>query len=246
MGESVCNTDCKQIGGRAVRKVYVITYSNANTDLYDREKFSTIVIEGFAAVTQGGLVNQWACCMEQHENGAYHFHMCVLLSKLHWWIKVKKYISDKYGIVLHFSGHGGYHTAYQYVTKEDRGFITSTNHPENIGTPRTTSTTKEKTSQPSKKSKNIKRISNLDVSNMIVKNKHRSRVDLLAFAKSSFSKGDTGLYEFILNRGDKKVNDLLNLVWEMETAKEKQERAQLTRLEMLRGQLNNLCVCNGE
>ena len=50
----------------------------------------------------------------------------------------------------------------------------------------------------------------------------------------------------MLNRGDKKVNDLLHLVWEMETAKEKQERAQLTRLELLREQLHNMCVCSGE
>jgi len=56
-----------------------------------------------------------------------------------------------------------------------------------------------------------------------VKNKLCSRIDLLAFAKSAFEKGDKGLYEFVLNRGDKKVNDFLHLVWEMETAKEKHE-----------------------
>lgn len=49
-----------------------------------------------------------------------------------------------------------------------------------------------------------------------------------------------------MNRGAKKMNDLLHLVWEMETTKEKQERAQLTRLEILREQLTNLCICSGE
>ena len=245
MGESAATSCCEEIGARAVRRVYLITYTNANTELYNREKFCTTVIEAFKAVTRGGSVKQWACCMEQHENGAYHFHMCVLLNNLQCWIKVKKYITERYGIVLNFSGHGGYHTAYRYVTKQDKGFIKSTNHPENIDIPKTTSATKKKTSQLSKKSK-VKRLSNIDVSNIILKNKLRSRVDLLAFAKSTSSKGDKGLYEFVLNRGDKKVNDLLHLVWEMETAKEKQERAQLTRLEILREQLNSLCVCNGE
>ena len=85
----------------------------------------------------------------------------------------------------------------------------------------------------------------MDISNIILlKNTLQSRVDLSAFAKAKSSKGNKGLYKFVLNRGDKKVNDLLHLVWEMETAK--QEQAQLTRLEGLREQLNSLCVCNGE
>ena len=46
-----------------------------------------------------------------------------------------------------------------------------------------------------------------------MKNKLRCRIDLVAFAKSAFDKVDKGLYEFVLNRGDKKVNDLLHLVW---------------------------------
>jgi len=57
----------------------------------------------------------------------------------------------------------------------------------------------------------VKRLSNLDVSNVIVKNKLCSRIDLLAFAKSAFNKGDKGLCEFILNRGDKKVRSRLNV-----------------------------------
>ena len=67
-----------------------------------------------------------------------------------------------------------------------------------------------------------------------------------SICKALVNKGDKGLYEFILNRGDKKVNNLLTLVCEMEVANEKQERAPLIRLALLRGQLYNLCVCNGE
>ena len=90
MGESVATSCCKEIGTRAVRKVYLLTYSNANIELYDREKFCTIVIEAFETVTRGGSVNQWACSMEQHKNGAYHFRMCVLLNKLQTLDQIKK------------------------------------------------------------------------------------------------------------------------------------------------------------
>ena len=89
MGDSVVNICCEEIGARAVRKVYLITYSNANTYLYDREKFPLLSLEQLKIITRGGSVNQWACCMEQHENGAYHFHMCILLNKLQRWIRVK-------------------------------------------------------------------------------------------------------------------------------------------------------------
>ena len=60
---------------------------------------------------------------------------------------------------------------------------------------------------------------------MILKNKLWSKEDLLAFAKSRLSKGDKGLFEFVLKSCDKEVNDFLHHVWEMETAKEKQERS---------------------
>ena len=53
MGDSVCNTNCEEIGARAVRKVYLITYSNANTDLYDGEKFSTIVMRVLQLLPKG-------------------------------------------------------------------------------------------------------------------------------------------------------------------------------------------------
>ena len=244
MGDSFVSSSCEEIGTRAVKKVYLITYSNANTEIYDRDKFSTLVTKVFENVCNHVTVVQLACCKEQHENGAYHFHMCILLSKLQPWLKVKNCIKERHGIVPNFSGHGGYHSAFTYVSKQDKGYITSGNHPKKIDLPKTTNATKKKASHQCKMPK-VKRLCNLDVSNVIVKNKLRSRIDLLAFAKSAFDKGDKGLYAFVLNRGDKKVNDL-HLVWEMETAKKKQERAAQTRLEILREQLTTMCICNGQ
>ena len=64
----------------SVKKVYLIAYSNANTEAFDREKFSSAVVESFQSATTSAVI-QWACCMEQHKNGSYHFHMSVLLER---------------------------------------------------------------------------------------------------------------------------------------------------------------------
>ena len=53
-----------------------------------------------------------------------HFHMCALLSKLQRWSKVKTYLQEHENIVVNFSEHPGYHTAYQYVIKEDSQALT--------------------------------------------------------------------------------------------------------------------------
>ena len=56
-----------------LRKVYLITYSNANIELFDREKFSAIITESFRVAATKVSVIQWACCMDKHDNGPYHF-----------------------------------------------------------------------------------------------------------------------------------------------------------------------------
>ena len=152
-----------------LRKVYLITYSNANIELFDREKFSAIITESFTVAATKFAVIQWACCMEKHKNGAYHFHMCILLDKCQRWLKVKKYIQDHHHIIVDFSGHSGYHTAFNYVAKEDEGFIKSENHPE-VAAPKTAKATKAKSAKKGlKPSKQVKRLCNSDVAKMILK-----------------------------------------------------------------------------
>ena len=50
-----------------LRKVYLITYSNANIELFDREKFSAIITESFTVAATKVAIIQWACCMEKHK-----------------------------------------------------------------------------------------------------------------------------------------------------------------------------------
>ena len=231
-----------------VRKVYLITYSDADINIFDRKVFANAVLESFDAVTTA-KVTQWACCMEQHRAGNKHFHMCVLLDKLQRWLKVKKHLKEHFHIIVNFSGHDGYFTAFNYVIEEDSEFITSENHPDAIARPKTANALKALSSKRrSKKSakKQKKRLNNLDVAELILKQNVKSRTYLLALARAYKVQGETRLYEFVLNRGDKKVNELIQSVWEMESAREMIDRAAKSRLQILRDELLKACICKGE
>ena len=167
-----------------VRKVYLITYSNADTTRFNRCSFANAVILAFRTVTTAVIIN-WACCMEDHADAGVHFHMCVLLDKLQRWYKVKKYLEKHEEIVVNFSGHPGYHTAYQYVIKEDSQVVKSENHPEFLAPPRTLSATRKRSRTAGSKArvKENSRLSNLEVSSMIISNGIDCKLQLLALAK---------------------------------------------------------------
>ena len=96
----------------SVRKVYIITYSNGDTDAFDRHSCAHAIVAAFEENTTSKVL-QWACCMESHKEGGFHFYMCILLHRSQRWLQVKNAIKDTYGIVVHFSGHSGYPTAYE-------------------------------------------------------------------------------------------------------------------------------------
>ena len=122
--------------------MYIITYSNADTDAFDHHSFAHAVVAAFEENTTSKVL-QLAWCMESHKEGGFHFHMCILLHRCQCWLTVKNAIKDTYGIVVHFSGHSGYHTAYEYVTKEDCHCVKSPHHPENVIAPKTLTATKK-------------------------------------------------------------------------------------------------------
>ena len=62
-------------------KVYLITYSQVDTERFHRESFAKAVKTAFEVITTA-IIIQWACCMEHHTDAGVHLHMCVLLSKL--------------------------------------------------------------------------------------------------------------------------------------------------------------------
>ena len=53
-----------------------------------------------------------------------------LKGKKGWWLQVKKYLNDKFGIQVHFSGHHNSYSAYEYVIKEDSEAVHPSGHPD--------------------------------------------------------------------------------------------------------------------
>eukprot|EP00794_Sanderia_malayensis_P021063 gene21063-biopygen14630 len=159
--------------------------------------------------------------MESHQDGGVHFHMCVLLDKIQRWSKVKKHLQETKDIVVHFSGHPGYRTAYEYVTKLDSQVLRSEGHP----------TLKSS------------RLGNLEVSDMIISNGIDSKLHFLALAKKKKTDGDSRLYEFVLKKSEKRISELVQSVWAMETAQQTLERRLMSRIDLLKMAYNDKCVC---
>ena len=97
-------------------------------------------------------------------------------------------------MVVHFSGHAGYYTAYQYVTKEDTEVLRSENHPSSVTAPKTLPAipkcTAKATSRKSDRAAR-KRLTILEVSSIITSNGIDSKLHLLALAKKRKTDGDS-------------------------------------------------------
>ena len=66
-------------------------------------------------------------------------------------------------------------------------------------------------------------------------------------AKTQKDCGKTNLAEFILNKGSRKVEEIISTAWDMESSQEKLNRARLTQIEILKKASNEECVtgCEG-
>ena len=209
-------TEDMELQGRQVRSVYLLTYSQADLSVVpDRGAFAEKVVESFRHV--GADINQWACSMEQHQEGGWHFHMVVKLAALHRWLAVKNYLNRNYGIVCHFSNrHSNYYTAWKYVTKEDITYIQSAEHPDLVNPTDRRQTVDDSnrgaadTSESGRKRRK-KRLTAYEVSKIIISNGIQTRTELLAFANAQELLGKTDVAEFIVNRGAKCVAETLEV-----------------------------------
>ena len=81
------------LSDRENRRVYLITCTRANLDRFPNcLAFSYIVLEAFNNGESSKKVVQWTCCIEDHANGAKHFHMAVKLDVTRRWNPVKNFI----------------------------------------------------------------------------------------------------------------------------------------------------------
>ena len=133
----------QELGERQTRRVYLITYSQANLEqIPNCQAFANCVLEAFSQGSNKSDPEHWSCCMEDHRDGGKHYHMAIKLSAPKRWKPVKNYLRQKHDIHLHFSEQAhGYHAAYKYVCKNKplSDVLHSADHPnlQEIGSPKT-------------------------------------------------------------------------------------------------------------
>ena len=248
------------INPRNERRTYLITYSQADLSKFPtRESFGQMVEEQFNAGTGSAKVNHWACCLEEHKDEGSHYHVSLKLTGCKW-LKVKNAITKQHKLTVNFSdNHDNYIAAYKYMCKTDDEVAHSNGHPDlsDVGSPRTKKSTKayrqsrkrahevdeENTASPAKsKSAKPRRLSNLDVSDFLVKHNIKGDTELFAIAKERKDEGQMDLANFILSKSSKYLNELIEKTWKMQMASENLERKRKSRMDILHEKLTNDCT----
>ena len=89
-----------------------------------------------------------------------------------------------------------------------------------------------------------KRLTNVQVSEFLVKHSIKRDIELLAVAKERKDEGQMDLANFVLSKSSKVLNELIDKTWKMETANENIQRETKSRMEILREKLGEDC-CPG-
>lgn len=255
------------------RRQYLVTYSQANlTEFPTRESFCDALIDSFHGPSGKVVAEYWACSLEEHENtSGYHYHACVKLSGPKRWDPVRKALLANYGLKVNFSDkHESYYSAYRYVCKSDPHVFHSPNHPnlQEVGSPVTKkciSAYKKKCAEKRKsfsestasasatlrsdrsEIKKPRRLSNLDVSEFLIKNNIKTEEELLSRANEQLKCGKKDLANFIYNRSERARLELIKTAWKMEAAAASVARAGKSRMEVIREAASQQCVdkCEG-
>ena len=128
----------------------------------------------------------------------------------------------KHGIMVNFTDHDGYYSAYKYICKYDDNVYHSPNHPNlnEIGSPKTKNCHKAYRERRSKRQvptneqdpnsgKKIRKLSNIEVSEFIVKNDIKNETALLAIADAQSVEGKKDLTNYVICRSSKSLNELI-------------------------------------
>ena len=200
------------------------------------------VVNAFKSVTKSSI-KQWSCCQERHEDVGAHFHMALLLNKATRWLCVRVYLENFLGILVNFSGHGGYSTAYNFVLKEDLNVEFSRGHPKKVMKPRTYVASKTKSRQRKVKSR---KLSKIEVTDLIISNKLSNRLELLCHDSALKKNGKTELYEFCISRSTKMLVEFIGTIWDAENAEQRMMHQLMKRKDILKNALENRCICEGQ
>ncbi len=246
------------------RRQYLITYSQADMNRFPtRESFGKMLESEFNAGKSRAKVSYWACCKESHEEHGFHYHCCIKLSDVKKWLAVKNEITKKYGIVVNFSDtHNHYIYAYRYVCKSDKEVVLSESHPDlsEVGSPRTKASTtahreaskKRKStgdmqeSAARKSSKVKRRLSNLEVSDFILRHNIRGIQELFSKADDRKKNGECDLANFLFSRTQKFIDELISKSWMLQQASSDLAREKVSRIDKVRDAATKSCIegCN--
>ena len=92
--------ESRELDARSVRKVYLITYSHVNRELFPtRRSFVDAVLQSLNDCN----VVQWCCSLEQHISAGVHYHIAIKLDRNKRWISSKRFLVERCGISVHFS-----------------------------------------------------------------------------------------------------------------------------------------------
>lgn len=258
------------------REVHLITWSQADVSLLpelsatlnSRETFGELVeklFEGKSAKKER-LVSYWACAKEPHESGGEHFHLAMKFSKKVRWLKVANALRNM-GIFVNFQNfHTGYNDAYNYATKHDKQYKTSTTHPKMLTVPPKT-LSRRKTlpaSQPEggsgssglspspspspndpvdvpiepKKAKRTIRLNGAQIHQIIVDNNIEDDLQLCALADEWLENNHPELASWVVNHPNEKIRmDTIKTSRKVKAARAQVRDQKLTRLEKLQSHL---------
>lgn len=229
-----------ELQARDMRKVYMITYSQADlSKCPDRKTFADFVLKAFNFENSSVKPLQWAVCKELHQNGGSHYHMCIKLDKNKRWASVKCKLLEN-GINVNFTdGHSNYMTAFRYVNKSDTEVLLSDSHPDlDLATsPKTSKASKanrsrkrtsETTSKP--KQNKSKRLTKLQVMEIIKRKNIKNETDFLALASIQSEEGLNDLKIFIANNPERVYKELISKTWKLEEAQNKVKRSSESRI----------------
>lgn len=267
-------TSSPKINQNESRRTYLLTYSRADLKKFpDCKSFSNCVLEGFSKGKSTAKVTQWATCLENHKDAQHkHYHMAIKLSGTRRWYGVFKYLKDNHDIIVNFSSkHCGYIAAYRYVCKGKpiEEVLHSPGHAnlEDIGSPRTknamkrfsenaekrrsTNNTPSNSATPAKKLKEPmkpKKLTNIDVSEYLVKHNVQTENELHVIAKQRHDDGEKDMYSYIINKSQKALSEIVSTTWKIQNAPAVVVRKSKSRLDILRDYTNTECAegCDGQ
>lgn len=220
---------------RATREVFLITYSQARPDV-TKESFADIVTNAIEATGNEVVVEKWVCAKERHRTDGFHFHMTVKLDRQKRWVRIKEYVTEHHGIVLHFAnkrkaaGESSlYEGAYKYTVKGG-DFIRSEGHP-------------EVRESDAEEEEEVSKLSNLDFMKLAVQMDLHTVLQVQAAARHNADANQESLLAFLATRTKGRVADILEMAWDIEGAPAKLARMELDRLSILRECERLACTC---